>query len=102
MRYISLLFFALFSIPSWAHVRWFVNSTQFPDVSLPIDPLFYSILVAVVGFCLFACIITRQGLLGPVTANPVMTDSFFFLAYSNGNYGVVLYPQCRAWRIYRA
>lgn len=78
MKYTCLLFLSLISLPSWAHVRWFVNSTEFPDASLPIDPLFYSILVAVVGFCLFAYLITRQGLLGKVTANPVMTGSFFF------------------------
>ncbi|AJR06290.1 hypothetical protein C9J03_13690 [Photobacterium gaetbulicola] len=78
MKYISLLFISLFSLPSWAHVRWFVNSTQYTDVSLPVDALFYSILVAVLGFCLFAYVVTRQGLIGSVTSNPVMTDTFFF------------------------
>ena len=78
MKNTCLLLLSLFSLPTWAHVRWFVNSSQYPDVSLPVDPLFYSILAAVLGFCLFAYIVTRQGVLGSVTSSPVMTDSFFF------------------------
>lgn len=78
MKLILLLVFGLFSLPTWAHVRWFVNSSEYTDATLPVDVLFASILTFVLGFCFIASIITRRGLLGPVTSNPVMTGSFFF------------------------
>lgn len=78
MKLILLLFFCLFSLPTWAHVRWFVNSSEYKDATLPVDVLFASILTFVLGFCIIASIVTRRGLLGPVTSNPVMKDSFFF------------------------
>ncbi|PSU35699.1 hypothetical protein [Photobacterium lutimaris] len=78
MKFILLLVFGLFSLPSQAHVRWFVNSSEYTDATLPIDVLFASILTFILGFCLMATIVTRSVLLGSITSKPIMTDSFFF------------------------
>ncbi|MCQ1058101.1 hypothetical protein ACQKPX_01845 [Photobacterium sp. DNB23_23_1] len=78
MKLILLFVFGLFSLPTWAHVRWFVNSSEYTDATLPVDILFASILTFILGFCLIASFITRRGLLGPITSNPVMTDTYFF------------------------
>ncbi|MGL6261553.1 hypothetical protein [Vibrio sp. WXL210] len=76
MRKVIILFIALFSCQSWAHVRWFIDAAEVESVSLPQDSLALGILLFVLSFCFIIQFVTKVGLLGGFTAKPILQDSF--------------------------